>query len=920
MFQAKRFFGLMFVIGCVGALLFPHITLAQTPTQLLINYPELQDVDGALQLGLYFTVTDGSGRVVQNAQIQSARIQLDDGERADDVSVEQPTSPFYIALVLDASGSMGGAADSMRQAAIQAINDAPEEARFAVVRFNQNIDTLQPFTEDRNRAINAIGEVQPIPNSGTCLYDAAYTAIRLVGEAPPGRRAIILFTDGQDEVLGGDPCSQHVFNDVVLYANQPDTRVPIHTIGLSSSEQRINVAELRNMAAQTGGLAAIGEQGELRTLFQDIMDALKSQWLASAQFYPSAGMHTATLSVVLDDGTLLSAVTTFNVPRDYAVPITPTLTPTPIRVKLEVLSVTSDLQQDTIAVEVTVHGEEIVSEYRFDFFDADTNQLLDRVILPAPLSSPVSIPASALDGKVRLELRALDTQGNIIAWPGERDKLVDKVEYTFTYWHPTPTPIPQAATAIPVGVALNSIGYDQASDTIALDLELTAPEQIAQLEVSVLDANTNLRVNVYTLAPADTVQIKAENLKPEGEYAVYLIAQSATGQNLARSNTVNFIYTPLLTPTPTPTLTPTHTPTPAPVEIGIDGITIDQETGKVVIALREVSDARIGSYELQLRDENGLVIGEYVHTPPPFEIRVPLASFKPGDYTAFLRALGPQGTLLAEAAPLNFAYNPPPTPTPTLSPTPSPTFTPTPVPGLPTRVTNAVRDNPALMLIVVVLAFVLLLVLFLLLRPRKGQQVGTEFLSAQTGFYEMPPEAEAPPAAEENNVPKTMIEPAPTNVYESNLLPVASLELHNSPAMPRIGAHVPIEALPFRIGRGMKGEPDALSLDEDTSVSRRHAQITYEGNRFYLTDLGSSNGTQVDGIHLAANAPHLLHNGAHITFGKHTEATFWQEDEEGDARTFTGNDPDKTDYYQNPQDLQPPRFQDGPPDNPNATA
>ncbi len=919
MFGKKRFFGLLLALLCLVTLS-AHVTRAQAPTQLLINYPELQEVNGALQLGLYFTITDGSGRVAQSARIQSARIQLDDGEMADNVPVEQPSTPFYIALVLDASGSMSGAAESMRQAAIQAINNAPQEARFAVIRFNENIDVLQPFTDDRNRAINAIGDVQPIPNNGTCLYDAAYTAIRLVSEAPPGRRAIILFTDGQDEVLGGAPCSQHVFNDVVLYANQPDARVPIHTIGLSTSDQRINVAELRNMAAQTGGLSAIGEQGELRTLFQDIMDALKSQWLAKGLFYPSAGMHTATLTVVLEDGTLLSAVTTFNVLQNYTMPLTPTPTPTPIRVNLEILSVVADVQQDLLAVEVIVEGGEVISEFRFDFFDADTNQLLDRYILPAPLASPVSVPATALEGKVRLELRALDAAGNIITWPDERGNAVDKVAYTFVYPRHTPTPPPPTATPIPVSVTLNNVGYDLPTDTILLDLEMSAAEQIAQVEVNVLDAETNLRVNVYTLPPSDTLQIKAENLEPQGEYAIYVIAQSATGQNLARSNTVTFVYPRQFTPTPTATPTVTRTPTPPPVQIGIDGITIDENTQEIVIALREVNDARIDSYELQLRDENGLVMGEYVHTPPPFEIRVPLANFAPGEYSAYLRALGPQGTILAEASPLKFAYNPPPTPTPTLTVSPSPTFTPTPLPGLSERVTTAVRENPALTLVVVLVAFVLLLVLFLLLRPRKSQQVGTRFLKEQTGFYEMSDGMGAPPASAEESVPATAMEPEPTNVYGLVAMLGARLELLRSPAMERVGAHIAIENTPFLIGRGMRTQPDALSLDEDTSVSRRHAQITYEVDRFFLTDLGSSNGTRVNGVRLTPNVAHPLHDGDQIVFGKHTEAVFHQEGEDAtNVYPSDDNDPEKTDYPINPQDLEPPRFQNGPPSAPHAT-
>ena len=38
-----------------------------------------------------------------------------------------------------------------------------------------------------------------------------------------------------------------------------------------------------------------------------------------------------------------------------------------------------------------------------------------------------------------------------------------------------------------------------------------------------------------------------------------------------------------------------------------------------------------------------------------------------------------------------------------------------------------------------------------------------------------------------------------------------------------------------------------VALDRDTTTSRRHAQITDQGGSYYLQDLGSSNGTFVNG-------------------------------------------------------------------------
>ena len=892
----------------------PLATYAQTAAQIIVNYPELTDVDDALQLGVYFTVTDASGRVVTDAKVKSAKLLLDDGTTVE-AQVEQPTTPFYIVLVLDASGSMGGAAEDMRQAAIQAINDSPEQAQFAIIRFNDKIDILQEFTADRNRAINAIGEVKPVNLAGTCLYDASYEAIRLIKDAPQGRRAIILFTDGKDETAQGDQCSRHNLSDVVDFASQIDSRVPIHTIGMSTQEANINSAELRNIATSTGGLAAIGDQTALKDLFQQIMDALKSQWLAKALIYPMRGPHTATLTVTLEDGTTLAALVSFEAVRDYKVPVLPTATATPIIVDLEIQSVTADLEHDLVSFEIAVQGEQAIAEYRFSFFDSTTNQLLDRYTLPAPLTPPITLPAGNLRGKIRVELRIVDSGGNPISWPGERDETTDKATYEFSYIRPTATPLPASYTPIPVGVELNSISYNQDTDMFTLNLTLIGREQMSSLEITILDGDTNLLANRLIFDPADSIDMVAVGLKPLKKYVVFVTAQGSNGQNLVKSNEQEIVYTPLLTPTPTRTPTPLPTATIRPPKVTIGSISLDDATQEVVIGILTEDEDRIASFELQLRDsDTGLVIGNYVHTPPPFDtIRIPLATLKPGEYTAILRAFAADGSLLIEASPLNFAYSPPETPTPTPTPTLSPTPTATPAPGLGERVTDAVRDNPALALVIGIIGFALLIVLILLIRPRKKAATGTGFLSAQTGFYQMPsggdaaPSKASKPKAEAKPEPKPVVEPnmatmvesgmdaEATNVYAGAATPSAMLMINRSPASDRLGSSVTIAMVPFKIGRGAQEKND-LSLDEDTSVSRGHAVITYEGGKFYLTDQGSSNGTMLDDVRLAPRTPTALYDGAHIVFGKGTEVTFKVSGGPQAPGRGPDIDPDKTDY------------------------
>ena len=50
----------------------------------------------------------------------------------------------------------------------------------------------------------------------------------------------------------------------------------------------------------------------------------------------------------------------------------------------------------------------------------------------------------------------------------------------------------------------------------------------------------------------------------------------------------------------------------------------------------------------------------------------------------------------------------------------------------------------------------------------------------------------------------------------------------------------------------------------DPNVSRNHAEIRPSGDGFLLVDMGSTNGTKVNGVRITQ---HLLEDGDEITFG-----------------------------------------------------
>lgn len=59
----------------------------------------------------------------------------------------------------------------------------------------------------------------------------------------------------------------------------------------------------------------------------------------------------------------------------------------------------------------------------------------------------------------------------------------------------------------------------------------------------------------------------------------------------------------------------------------------------------------------------------------------------------------------------------------------------------------------------------------------------------------------------------------------------------------------------------------------DAEISRRHAQITPQGDSYVLEDLGSTNGTFVNGLRL--NQPTALKHGDSVEFGDTVRLRYW---------------------------------------------
>jgi pSer/pThr/pTyr-binding forkhead associated (FHA) protein len=63
---------------------------------------------------------------------------------------------------------------------------------------------------------------------------------------------------------------------------------------------------------------------------------------------------------------------------------------------------------------------------------------------------------------------------------------------------------------------------------------------------------------------------------------------------------------------------------------------------------------------------------------------------------------------------------------------------------------------------------------------------------------------------------------------------------------------------------GIGRRPESNIVLADPNVSRNHAEIRPQGDGFVLVDLGSTNGTKVNGVRIDQ---HVLADGDELTFG-----------------------------------------------------
>jgi VWFA-related protein len=180
--------------------------------------------------------------------------------------------PLSVGLVLDCSGSMRHNMRFLQEAAVAFVNKLEDMDSALVVSFNESIKGSAEFTGDTGRLEQFIDGLEPW--GGTSLYDAIHYGLERVKDQP-GRKAIIVFSDGADTT------SSMKEQEVIDYAKSVEAT--IYSVGIrgeSGLVARSPRGFLRKVAQETGGQYYFPDKvGEMIKIFQAISDELHNHYL-----------------------------------------------------------------------------------------------------------------------------------------------------------------------------------------------------------------------------------------------------------------------------------------------------------------------------------------------------------------------------------------------------------------------------------------------------------------------------------------------------------------------------------------------------------------------------------------------------------------------------------------------------------------
>lgn len=258
-------------------------TAAPSPT------PKVTGDAGAIktvEVRLPVTVKDKKKNLVLGLSRNDFQV-LEDGvpQEVTFFSDEKTNPPVYVGVLMDTSPSTVGKIGFSKESAknfIYTVTRARKD-KAAFMTFDNEINLVQDFTDKLDLLDRAVDKVKKV-GSQTALYDAVWQFTDEKLRNAPGRRVVVIITDGDDTFSRAD------LSDAIDIAQRTETTVfAISTkAGFSGSMPGVDAGtvkdkgdkELVKLCEETGGAAFFtGDQLALERAFKRISEELRQQYI-----------------------------------------------------------------------------------------------------------------------------------------------------------------------------------------------------------------------------------------------------------------------------------------------------------------------------------------------------------------------------------------------------------------------------------------------------------------------------------------------------------------------------------------------------------------------------------------------------------------------------------------------------------------
>jgi VWFA-related protein len=229
------------------------------------------------------TVRTKSGEIVQDLAKEDFVLTESGHPQTIKYFSRETNLPLVLGLLVDTSGSQRMVLGEEQEASFQFLDKVLREGmdRTFVVHFDYRPEVLQNITSSKDKIGKSL-ERLTLPYErrgagGTTLYDAVYLCSNLVTKKEPGRKALILLTDGDDNA------SRFSLEMAIDAAQRADTLIYSILFSDSSFGGRQfgpdGKGVLQKMSRETGGgFFEVSKKRPLDAIYRELQEELRSQY------------------------------------------------------------------------------------------------------------------------------------------------------------------------------------------------------------------------------------------------------------------------------------------------------------------------------------------------------------------------------------------------------------------------------------------------------------------------------------------------------------------------------------------------------------------------------------------------------------------------------------------------------------------